>query len=212
MQGSDGNFYGTTFAGGTYGRGMVFKLTPQGSLTVLHNFPDPNYPNDGCVPFAGLVEATDGNFYGVVYQGGTAGWGVIFRISPTGAYSILHNFESTNQHPFATPMQHTNGKIYGLTQWGGTNGLGVVYSLDVGLAPFVKTLPTSGKVGKVVGILGGGLTGTSAVSFNGTPATFTVVSDTYLKGTVPSGATTGFVTVTTPGGTLTSNQEFRIKP
>jgi hypothetical protein len=61
-------------------------------------------------------------------------------------------------------------------------------------------------------ILGGGLTGTSNVSFNGTSATFTEVSDTYLKATVPSGATTGFVTVTTPSGRLTSNQQFRVKP
>jgi hypothetical protein len=109
-------------------------------------------------------------------------------------------------------VQHTNGKIYGLTYSGGTHDRGVFFSFDVGLRPFVKTLPTSGKVGKTVGILGGGLTGTSSVSFDGTPATFTVVSDTFLKAMVPSGATTGFVTVSTPGGTLTSNQQFRVTP
>jgi len=131
------------------------------------------------------------------------------RLGPT---TILHNFDrATGELPQSTPMQHTNGKIYGLTGGGGTHDLGVVYSFDLGLAPFVKTLPISAKVGKTVEILGGGLTGTSNVSFNGTNSSFTVVSDTFLKATVPSGATTGFVTVTTPGGTLKSNQEFRIK-
>jgi hypothetical protein len=65
---------------------------------------------------------------------------------------------------------------------------------------------TTGKVGKTIEVLGQGFTGTTGVSFNGTAATFAVVSDTYLTTMVPSGATSGFVTVTTPGGTLTSNK------
>ncbi len=84
------------------------------------------------------------------------------------------------------------------------------YSLDMGLAPFVESLPMSGKVGANVIILGTKLTGTTAVSFNGTAATFTVVSSTEITTTVPSGATTGFVTVTTPSGKLKSNKKFRI--
>jgi len=102
--------------------------------------------------------------------------------------------------------------IYGLAVAGGTYNKGVVYSFDMGLGPFVSLVSTSGKVGKTVEVLGQGFTGTTAVSFNGTPATFKVVSATFLKATVPSGATTGPVTVTTPGGTLTSNQPFRVKP
>ena len=74
----------------------------------------------------------------------------------------------------------------------------------------METLPTSGKVGKTVGILGQGFKGTTAVSFNGTAADFKVVSSSYLTATVPDGATTGFVTVTTPGGPLTSNKKFRV--
>ncbi len=73
-------------------------------------------------------------------------------------------------------------------------------------------LPYSGKVGKTVEFLGQGLTGTTAVSFNGTAASFSVLSDTYLTATVPSGAKTGFVTVTTAGGKLTSNKTFRVTP
>ena len=72
--------------------------------------------------------------------------------------------------------------------------------------------PIPRKVGKTIEVLGQGFTGTTAVSFNGTAATFTVVSDTFLKATVPSGATTGYVTVTSPGGALKSNKQFIVKP
>jgi len=212
IQGADGNFYGTAGEGGTYGEGVVYRLTPQGVITVLHNFPDPNYPNDGWWPLAGLVQASDGNFYGVTEEGGTAYTGVIFRITTTGAYSILYNFGYTyGSNPAATLMQHTNGKIYGLAE-DGTYGYGVVYSFDMGLGPFVCLVSTLGTVGRPVEILGQGFTGTTAVSFNGTPATYTIASDRLLGAIVPEGATTGFVTVTTPSGTLTSNQEFTVKP
>ena len=66
--------------------------------------------------------------------------------------------------------------------------------------------------GQTIKLLGQGLTGTTAVSFNGTAATFNVASDTYLTATVPTGATSGTVQVTTPGGTLLSNVAFRVKP
>jgi uncharacterized repeat protein (TIGR03803 family) len=212
IQASDGSFYGTTAHGGSYQYGVVFQLIPQHSFTVLHNFPDPDYPNDGTDPIAGLVQASDGNFYGVTFEGGT-GSGVAFEVTAAGAYSILYTFNSTGgADPASTPMQHTNGKIYGLTLGGGTDGVGVVYSLDLGLPPFVRLLPTSGRVGRTVEFLGQSFTGTTAVSFNGISATFKVESDTFLTATVPNGATTGVVTVTTPGGTLTSNQQFRVDP
>ncbi|HEV2731337.1 MAG TPA: IPT/TIG domain-containing protein, partial [Terriglobales bacterium] len=98
---------------------------------------------------------------------------------------------------------------------GGASGLGVFYSLDLGLPPFVSILPplTVGMVGKTIELLGQGFIGTSTVSFNGARAlSFTVVSDTYLTAKVPNGATTGFVTVTTPSRTLTSNKKFRVTP
>jgi uncharacterized protein (TIGR03437 family) len=80
----------------------------------------------------------------------------------------------------------------------------------VGLGPFVETQPTSGKVGTAVKILGTDLTGASSVTFNGTAARFTVVSKSEIKTTVPAGATTGTVEVTTPNGTLKSNVVFRV--
>lgn len=185
---------------------------------MLHGFGDPNYPNDGTSAFGGLVEATDGNFYGVTADGGTHRYGVIYQITPAGSYSILHNFDGSTPGnalgflPSSTPIQHTNGKIYGATRAGGTNMFGLIYSLDLGLPPFVRLVSTSGKVGTSIMILGQGFTAATAVSFNGTPATFSVRSDTYLKATVPDGATTGSVTVTTPTGTLQSNYPFRVHP
>ena len=128
---------------------------------------------------------------------------------------------TTGQLPYSTLYQHTNGVLYGATQLGGTGdadplcspgNCGVLYSLNIGAAPFASLLTTTGKVGKKIEILGQGFTGTTAVSFNGTAATYTVVSDTYLTATVPAGATPGPVTVTTPGGTLTSSKTFRVAP
>jgi uncharacterized repeat protein (TIGR03803 family) len=217
-QGNDGYLYGTTDQGGDYNDGVVFRLTPQGAIFVVHTFGDPNYLNDGSFPSAGLVLASDGNFYGVTSEGGTnegcpRGCGVIFQVTPTGDYSILYNFDgSDGADPMSTPMQHTNGKTYGMTYTGGFSGDGVVYSFDLGLPPFVKLVSPSGKIGQTGGILGQGFTGTTSVSLNGIPAAFTVVSDTYLTATVPAGATTGFVIVVTPSGTLTSNQNFQVRP
>jgi len=73
-------------------------------------------------------------------------------------------------------------------------------------------LPTAGKVGEQVKILGNNLTGSTRVTFNGTPASFTVVSSSEIDTTVPGGATTGKVRVTTPSGTLTSNVDFQVMP
>jgi hypothetical protein len=109
-------------------------------------------------------------------------------------------------------MQSTNGKIYGLTAFGGASNFGVVYGFDDDLKSSVKTLPELAKVGKTIEFLGQGFKGTTSVSFNGTAAIFTVKSSTYLTATVPSGATTGFVTVTTPGGRLASGKKFKILP
>ena len=113
-------------------------------------------------------------------------------------------------------LQATNGKFYGTTYGGGNNndcgqnGCGTVFSLNMGLGPFVAFVYSSGKVGQTGGILGQGFTRTASVSLNGTPAAFTVRSDTYLTATVPAGATTGYVTVTAPNGTLTSNVPFHV--
>jgi uncharacterized repeat protein (TIGR03803 family) len=144
--------------------------------------------------------------------GGSSGFGTIFKISTSGNYQQLYSFTgTTGQNPGPPPLQHTNGLLYGGTEWGGTYGYGVIYSLDMGLGPFITFVRANGKVGQKAQILGQGLTGTTSVTFHGVPASsFTVVGDTYMTAVVPSGATSGTVTVKTPSGTLVSNKTFRV--
>jgi uncharacterized repeat protein (TIGR03803 family) len=172
-----------------------------------------------------LVQATDGKLYGTTFFGGGVGYGQIFSITTSGTFTTLHSFPGSDgvdgQNPFGL-MQHTNGKLYGVTNQGGTSticedfgaiGCGMVFSLDVGLRPFVKFVVPNGEVGSVIQILGTGLTGATAVSFNGVPASsFKVISDALMTATVPAGATTGRVKVTAPTGVLTSNVKFKVLP
>jgi uncharacterized repeat protein (TIGR03803 family) len=205
VQGTGNNLFGVT--SGSSG-GTVFKVTGDGA-TILHNFAG---GSDGTNPVGGLVRATDGNFYGTNDIGplNFVG-GVIFRISPTGQFASLHDFDfTTGGSAQTTLLQHTNGLLYGETCCGGSSDGGVFYSLNAGLRPFVRFLPASGEVGNTIEFLGQGFKGTTGVSFNGKAAKFKVVSGTYLTATVPEGATSGFVTVATHGGKLKSNRKFRV--
>jgi len=210
VQASDGNFYGTTEAGGAFGYGVIFRITRAGQLTVLHNFTG---GSDGGNPLAGLTLATDGNAYGTTDVGGTLNDGVVFKLTPQGTFSVVNNFDSVHGAFPTTPLiQNTNGEFYGDTYEGGTADEGTFFSLDPGLGPFVSLVPRSGKVGKVIGILGQGFKGTTSISFSGVSANFKVLSNTYLRATVPNRATTGLVTVVTPAQTLESNQKFIVVP
>jgi uncharacterized repeat protein (TIGR03803 family) len=209
IQANDGNFYGTTYLGGAHDEGTVFRFTPWGTLTTLYSFSG----SDGAQPRGKLIQATDGNLYGTTYAGGSNGDGTVFQITLAGRLTTLHNFDGSDGSGSRSGLvQDTNGTFYGETTSGGASGDGAIYSLSMGLGPFVSFMLNSAEVGQTAGILGQGFTGTTAVSFNGTLAAFTVQSDTYLTATVPAGATTGFVTVTGPSGTLTSNKQFRVTP
>ena len=140
---------------------------------------------------AGLVQATNGDFYGTTAKGGVNGFngGTGFKITPSGTLTTLYSFCSQGEcadgeYPDAGLVQDTHGDFYGTTYFGGANGDGTVFSLYAGLGPFVKTQPISGKVGEVVDILGTDLTG----------------------------AISGMVQVVTPSGTLSSNVPFRVLP
>jgi uncharacterized repeat protein (TIGR03803 family) len=161
---------------------------------------------DGNAPSTALVQATDGNFYGTTDRGGTYNRGTIFRITPDGAETVLHSFSSGGA--VGTLIQATNGSLYGAKS--SYTGAGSIFKLDMGLEPFVETLPTSGKEGVKVIILGTELTGATSVSFNGVAATFKVVSASEITARVPIGTTSGKVEVTVPSGTLASNVEFRV--
>jgi len=218
VQGSDGNFYGATLAGGAYGGGTIFRVSSAGSFTTIYNFCGQINCPDGSSPGAGLVEGTDGNFYGTTFYGGSSFQGTAFEVTPSGTETVLHNFCSLSncadgQYPVGGLVQDTNGMFYGTTDFGGAYNEGTVFSLSVGLGPFVKTLPTSGRVGEIIAILGNKLTSATNVTFNGVDAAFNVNSTgTAIFTTVPTASTTGFVTVTTPSGTLRSNVKFRVRP
>jgi uncharacterized repeat protein (TIGR03803 family) len=232
VQASDGNFYGTTSVGGVpqqcgdgYGCGTVFKITPEGALTTLYRFCSQPNCVDGLNPTAGLVQATDGNLYGTTSGGDFNASGTLFNLTLNGTLTTLYSFCNSSpcpngNGPVGGLVQGTAGNFYGTTNVGGNFpykcdrglGCGTVFSLDMGLGPFAAFVRAAAKVGGTSGILGQGFTGTTSVSLNGAPATFTVVSDTFIKATVPAGATTGYVTVTTPTGTLTSNVPFHVIP
>jgi uncharacterized repeat protein (TIGR03803 family) len=213
VQAANGNFYSTTQDGGTNGEGAIYQVTPSLAVTVLHSFGTSF--GDGTFPSAGLLLATDGNYYGATSDGGASGDGTLFNTSTTGTYTGLYSFNNsvnfTQMAPLAPPVQGTNGLLYGVTEFGGTVNDGTVYSLNMGLTPFVNMPSFSGKSGDTVTILGNHLTGSREVSFNGTVATFTVASDTYLTATVPAGATSGSISVVTPTGVLQSRKIFNVK-
>lgn len=216
VEASDGTLYGTTVAGGNVtngecanGCGIVFKMS-QGLLTVMHSFS--GYPTDGAFPSGGLTLGTDGNLYGATGKGGANDFGTLYQITTGGQYKVLYSFvDKIGSGPNATLLQHTNGSFYGVAESGGQYDAGAVYSLNMGLAPFIALVRSTGRIGQPVQILGQGLTGSSGVTINGISSTsFKVVSDTYMTAIIPANATTGPVLVTTPTGTLTSNHNLRI--
>ena len=223
IQATDGNFYGTSGRGGTNGNGIAFKITPGGAFTTLYNFCSVFGCLDGADPFGGFIQGSDGNLYSTTAEGGLnangTNGGTIFKMTLSGVITTLYNFCSESNcadgdYPQAPPIQGTDGNFYGFALGGiGNEPLyGVVYKLSTGLAPFIKFLPAGGKVGSEVGILGNNLTGATSVTFNGTAATFKVVSSTLITVNVPTGATTGTLKVVTPSGTLSSVPAFHVIP
>jgi uncharacterized repeat protein (TIGR03803 family) len=131
IQGIDGNFYGTTGAGGTSDDGTVFEITPSGTETVLHAFAKSG--SDGEIPYAGLIQGGDGNFYGTTYNGGASGLGTVFKVTPSGTETVLYSFAggSDGEHPYAGVIQGSDGNLYGTTYLGGTSGYGTVFKLTL---------------------------------------------------------------------------------
>src|SRR5205814_5208881 len=137
VQAMDGNFYGTTPSGGSSGAGIAFKITPGGALTVLHAFTG---GADGANPMASLIQATDGNFYGTTKSGGTSGRGTVFKMTPSGTVTVLHNFTglSDGGDPVASLLQATDGNLYGTTNVGGdaSQQAGTIFKITTDGATF----------------------------------------------------------------------------
>ena len=122
-QGRDGNLYGTAVSGGANGRGAIYKITPGGTITTLHDF----NVTDGSGPQGGLSLGLDGNFYGSTNGGGTGSGGTVFKITPAGVHTVIYNFVSsaTGGFPRNSPVQGPDGKLYGTTAIGGE----IIYKL-----------------------------------------------------------------------------------
>jgi uncharacterized repeat protein (TIGR03803 family) len=192
VQGTNGDFYGTTYqggdVGGVSGGGTVFRITPTGKFTLLHTFDG----TDGSLSYAGLIQATNGDFLGTTTAGGTYDSGTIFKITPTGTLTTLHNFGSAGDgtFPYSALIQGTDGNFYGTTSEGGTNNYGTVF----------KMTPN------------GNLT--VLHSFDGsdgdTPYAGLIQSGSDFFGTTSGNATNNFGTVfqITPGGALTTLHYF----
>src|ERR1017187_10338012 len=197
VQAANGDLYGTTVYGGADGFGTVFKITPSGALTTLYRFCS-DYPSctDGADPYAGLVPAANGDFYGTTYGGGANGnYGTVFKITPGGTLTTLYSFCSQSgctdgDHPEAGLVQAADGDFYGTTSGSGFS-----------IATVFKITPTG--------------TLTTLHSFNGTtdgatPAAGLVqATNGDFYGTASSGAN-GYGTVfkITPSGTLTTLYRF----
>ena len=166
VQGSDGNFYGTNFGRGANGYGTVFKITPAGVLTALYSFCSQTNCADGQYPQSGLVQASDGNFYGTTPEGGGGVYhqgGTVFKITSSGTLTTIYNFCSLpacadGADSLAALLQGTDGNFYGTTMGGGAyctpnSGCGTVFKItpsgslttlhsfddtDDGKAPFAR--------------------------------------------------------------------------
>ncbi|MBS0580720.1 MAG: hypothetical protein JSR36_15795 [Proteobacteria bacterium] len=130
IQGSDGKFYGMTAGGGQFGAGVMFAISAGGAETVLHSF---GSAAGGQYPYGSLIQASDGNFYGMSMSGGAYGLGAVFVIHPDGSELVVHSFglNADGQAPAGSLIQGADGKLYGMTSAGGDYGGGIVFSMTL---------------------------------------------------------------------------------
>jgi uncharacterized repeat protein (TIGR03803 family) len=238
IQAADGNFYGTTADGGPSGTGTIFKMSPTGAVTTLHTFGD--IP-DGDYPYGPLIQATDGNFYGVTSGGGPNFGGTIFRMTPSGNVTILQTldlFGPGGHSPSRSLIQATDGNLYGMTENGGASNRGTIFKMT--LAGAITTLhefaisdgavPQAGLVQATDGnfygttFSGGGGPGCGGIGcgtvFRMTPAGEVVVLHTFPGGvdggspqtSLIQAADGSFYGTTLLGGELNGGIIFRITP
>jgi uncharacterized repeat protein (TIGR03803 family) len=158
--GPHGDLFGIANIGGFKNCGTAFRIGPNNRYTVIHRFSD----LDVCSPYnSALTLANDGNFYGVL--GPYSGGGFIYQLTSEGGFTTLYDFSCCRggYDPAGMLLQATDGNFYGTTLSSPAVNFGAVFKFSNGLGPLVETVPTAGKVGKSVIILGNGLTGTSSV-------------------------------------------------
>jgi uncharacterized repeat protein (TIGR03803 family) len=215
IQGSNGDFYGTTEEGGSANEGTIFQLTAGGKETVLYSFPN---QTDGAYPSLPLAQGPNGILYGAATDcaGGGCSQAGLFDITTKGVYKNLYLYPlvcSNCGQPEAPLLLSTNGTFYSTTEQGGI-GVGSFYSLTNDYSPFISLVNVrSGAEGAQVGILGQGFSSASVVEFGGAKATTRkLTGTTYILATVPTGALTGDVTVTTGSTKLSTTASYKITP
>lgn len=223
VEGSDGNLYGTCYSGGANSVGTVFRISKSGSFQKIYDFTNAS-GNDGYAPKAGLILASDGNLYGTTWAGGSnfGDSGTLYQVTTSGAVTLLANFDAntTGFQPLDVPLQGSDGNLYvTLVYGGGQNPQGVqnqgaIDRFTTGFVPLPPSIasfsPSKGRVGAKVTISGSSFVGATSVSFNGTHASFTVEASGFIVAKVPAGASSGPITVTTPGGTTASKTSFTV--
>jgi uncharacterized repeat protein (TIGR03803 family) len=240
VQGSNQFLYGVLSSGGINNLGSLFKINTTGkTFSILHNFDkgsggapyatptlhtngkiygvtqtggpqNSTYGvlysfDDGLKPFASLVVIRSGKVedsVGILGQGFTSATGVNFGKGP-GTFTVV-----SDTYMIASPATNaTTGNVTVLEPSGNLT-TPQVYKV---LPNILSFSPPSGTVGTPVTINGTSFLETTAVTFaGGTKATFTVNSDTQITATVPTGAKTGTISVTTKGGKATSKTKFTV--
>lgn len=137
IQATDGNFYGTAYAGGSGSAGAAYKLTPGGVFTTLYGFCPVSGCADGNGPLAGLIQASNGVLYGTTSRGGNNGAGTVYEITTSGTFTALYSFCSVSgcldgSESIARLVQGTNEVLYGVTSYGGVNGAGTIFDITTG--------------------------------------------------------------------------------
>jgi uncharacterized repeat protein (TIGR03803 family) len=161
-QAADGNLYGATSAGGSQGRGTVFRIALTGEFSTLFEFDGPS----GARPLSGLT-FYNGLLYGTTTGGGTFGQGTVFSISMEGAHTVLHNFKVVDGARPVGELTVVRGLLYGTTSRGGSSGAGTVFAMTPGgafarLHDFPGGADGASPQGRLVRHMDGNLYGTTA--------------------------------------------------
>jgi len=234
--GSDGNFYGSTSAGGTTGNGAIYKISPAGVETLLYSFAGGT--SDSSYPTSALTLGTDGNFYGVTEAGGLPNYGTVYKVTPAGVETVLHAFTGNTtdgQFPIGSLTLGADGNFYGTTNRGGTNDLGTVFKITpAGVETILYSFSggtadgsgaavslTLGKDGNFYGVTSGGgaagtgtiykvtPTGTESVLYSfGADMLNCITSDDSLV----VGADGNFYGMTNCGGSTNNGTVYKITP
>jgi len=207
LQGNDGNLYLETPGGGANGYGAMYQITLAGQAKIIYSYAK----GTGARP-SQFIQASDGNLYGGTF--GNSYGADLYRLTLSGQYTTLHKMYGPDGLCPCGFIQGSDGIFYGTTVGGGSNGAGTVFALDARLPkPAPQALafrPSSGPPGTHILIWGNNLLAAS-VHFNGTPAKAHSSGPNYVIATVPAGATTGPLTVTTPGGSSTTTASFTVQ-